>query len=324
MSKISIIVPVYNSQKYLRECLDSIVTQQYNHIEILIIYTESTDNTFQICQSYSAKDNRIRVIPKTDSIPGAAHARNIGLRHALGDYIGFVDSDDIISSDMYQVLVKNIKMHNADISIGKETRSLQDLQRKATQKKQISLTAPEAKKEFIAGNLFYGELWNKLFHRDILDGLAFDERLTVAEDLDFTWKAICRAQKIIYTSNTLYFYRTGTSGLTSSFCLKYIEDTFRVFRQIENDLHKKDDLYALLSYRKKVYLAQCYLAFEKNMSDPDLDLQNTLKQELKKYRRVQSGKSCFKRKERLLSEVTSFSPRIGSLIYNCYKKVKEL
>ena len=102
MSKISVIVPIYNAEAYLNRCLDSIINQTYSDLEIILINDGSTDNSLDICLEYASKDKRIVVYNQTNK--GISKARNKGIELATGDYIGFVDSDDIISPRMYETL----------------------------------------------------------------------------------------------------------------------------------------------------------------------------------------------------------------------------
>ena len=103
---ISIIIPVYNVEKYLEDCLNSVVNQTYKNLEIILIDDGSTDNSGKICDLYAKKDNRIVVIHKENA--GVSSARNVGLKIAKGLYIGFVDPDDYIAEDMYEILYQNI------------------------------------------------------------------------------------------------------------------------------------------------------------------------------------------------------------------------
>ncbi len=107
---ISVIVPVYNVEKYLRDCLDSIVNQSYKNIEIILVDDGSKDKSGEICDEYAKNDDRIRVFHKENG--GAASARNLGIDNAKGDYLGFVDSDDYIAPDMYEKLLETLKKHD--------------------------------------------------------------------------------------------------------------------------------------------------------------------------------------------------------------------
>lgn len=109
---ISIIVPVYNAEKYLRECIDSILQQTYTDIEVLLIDDGSTDDSLSICQEYEKKDKRVKVYHKKNS--GVSDTRNFGIDHANGEYISFCDSDDKIASSLYEVLINLMRTYRVD------------------------------------------------------------------------------------------------------------------------------------------------------------------------------------------------------------------
>ncbi len=111
---ISIIIPVYNVERYLRECIDSIIAQTYKNLEIILVDDGSSDKSGEICDEYSKKDSRIKVIHKKNG--GLSDARNVALDIAKGDYIGFIDSDDYIEKDMFQILYNLAEEYNAEIS----------------------------------------------------------------------------------------------------------------------------------------------------------------------------------------------------------------
>ena len=111
--KISVIVPIYNVEQYLRKCIDSIINQTYKNLEIILVDDGSWDNSPRICDEYAKRDNRIKVIHKKNG--GLADARNTGLKMITGNYISFIDSDDYIEKTMYEKMIKVILKYNADI-----------------------------------------------------------------------------------------------------------------------------------------------------------------------------------------------------------------
>ena len=112
---ISIIVPIYNSENYIKKCLDSILAQTYSNLEVILIDDGSTDNSYNICKDYQKKDNRIVLLQQKNA--GVSRARNHGLEVAKGEYIGFVDSDDYIEPEMYEILLNSIIESNSKIAI---------------------------------------------------------------------------------------------------------------------------------------------------------------------------------------------------------------
>ena len=121
---ISIVIPVYNVEKYLVDCLDSIISQNFSDWEVIMVNDGSTDHSDEIGKEYCEKDDRFKIIYNLQNIKGAGSARNLGLEDVQSDYVGFVDSDDIIHKDMFRVLLENVINNNADISICKEARSI--------------------------------------------------------------------------------------------------------------------------------------------------------------------------------------------------------
>ena len=115
MVQISVIIPVYNAERYLSACLDSVIEQSYKNLDIILIDDGSTDNSGKICDEYSIKDKRIKVIHKKNE--GVSVARNTGLDVATGKWISFVDSDDIIETDLYQNIISELEKNNPDLFI---------------------------------------------------------------------------------------------------------------------------------------------------------------------------------------------------------------
>ena len=163
-SLISIIVPVYNVEKYISKCIESLINQTYNNIEIIIINDGSVDKTKTICEQFAHKDGRIILINTENK--GVSHARNIGIKKAKGDYIGFVDSDDFIEKEMYEKLIYNARENNAEICACDWT-NLVDYE-----KGRGTITIID-NKENIVNSLFYnnninGYMCNKLYKKALL------------------------------------------------------------------------------------------------------------------------------------------------------------
>lgn len=216
---ISIIIPVYNTEKYLRRCLDSIVAQTYKDFECLLVDDGSTDCSGKICDEYATKDQRF-VAYHTKNY-GVGHARNVGLENVSGKYLSFVDSDDWLNPDFYEMLLSEIKSHDlvyvsdiwhyTDDSIVKhQLPKKESCSREKVEKMILYLKKNEAEYPF------FGYTWNKLFRTDIIKehNIKFVENLTLCEDEVFT-DAYCRyINSMSFVPETLYNYRAGMSGLT--------------------------------------------------------------------------------------------------------------
>ena len=204
MEKISIIVPVYNVEKYLEKCLKSIISQTYKNLEIIVVNDGSIDNSLEICKKFEKIDKRIKVIDKENG--GLSDARNAGLKIATGDYIGFVDSDDYISEDMFETLGKLLKEHNAEISIVSYyemmDNRLLDVQKDGTLD---IMNKEEAIKELLIDKKIQSYAWNKLFKKEIFEGIIFPTGKNF-EDIATTLLLFEKADKIVRLEEPKYFY----------------------------------------------------------------------------------------------------------------------
>ena len=212
---ISVIIPVYNNEKYLCECLDSIIAQTYHNIQIITVDDGSTDTSGEILDQYADKDNRIEVYHIQNS--GVSTARNIGLKHAMGEYITFADSDDTVSLDMYDILLDQF-MNKNDIDIvhcGYEKKRLDGTSKMilgSSQKYYFDRT--EGMLHFIKGDLFTGALWNKIYRRSILENLYFAEEIKINEDILFNFYAFKKARYTVLIDRPLYRYYERNNAST--------------------------------------------------------------------------------------------------------------
>ncbi|VOR70932.1 putative glycosyltransferase [Streptococcus pneumoniae] len=219
---ISIVVPIYNVENYLRMCLDSIQNQTYQNFECLLINDGSPDHSSKICEEFVEKDSRFKYFEKANG--GLSSARNLGIECSGGGaYITFVDSDDWLEHDALDRLYGALKKENADISIGRynsydETRyvymtyvtdpddSLEVIEGKAIMDR-------EGIEEVRNGNWTVAVL--KLFKRELLQDLPFPIG-KIAEDTYWTWKVLLRASRIVYLNRCVYWYRVGLSDTLSN------------------------------------------------------------------------------------------------------------
>ncbi|HGQ8101384.1 TPA: glycosyltransferase family 2 protein [Streptococcus pneumoniae] len=219
---ISIVVPIYNVENYLRMCLDSIQNQTYQNFECLLINDGSPDHSSKICEEFVEKDSRFKYFEKANG--GLSSARNLGIECSGGGaYITFVDSDDWLEHDALDRLYGALKKENADISIGRynsydETRyvymtyvtdpddSLEVIEGKAIMDR-------EGVEEVRNGNWTVAVL--KLFKRELLQDLPFPIG-KIAEDTYWTWKVLLRASRIVYLNRCVYWYRVGLSDTLSN------------------------------------------------------------------------------------------------------------
>lgn len=233
---ISVIIPVFNSQRYLRECVNSVRAQTYSDLQILLIDDGSTDESGAICDALAEEDKRIQVIHQPNR--GVSAARNAGLKAAKGDLISFIDADDTLDPDMYEFLVHLMHEHDADIShcayrhiVGEEVRLVHDTKQIYPQHRDEALQC------LVGSRLFVGSLWNKLYRRDVLKELKFDEKIKINEDILYNYFAFKNAEKTVFADDAKYNY---IAHMTSSACFvtadeKKAQDACRVNEVIYND-----------------------------------------------------------------------------------------
>ena len=214
---ISVIVPVYNVEKYLKQCVDSIVAQTYTDMEIILVDDGSTDSCPQICDAYAVTDTRIRVLHKKNG--GLSDARNAGLEVARGEFIGFVDSDDYIMPKMYEILSQACMEHEAEIAMcGRcvidETDKM--IRYECCMENTVLLDAKDAVKSLLLNdNRCDSAVWDKLYRSFLFAGMRYPDKVHY-EDQNVTARLIHGAGKMYHVGQALYVYRKRRGSITSS------------------------------------------------------------------------------------------------------------
>ncbi|SES09940.1 glycosyltransferase [Salipaludibacillus aurantiacus] len=201
--KISIIVPVYKVEPYIRKCINSILDQTFTEFELILINDGSPDNCGKICDEYSKSDERIKVVHKKNG--GLSSARNAGLEIAQGDYVGFVDSDDWIEPGMYELLYKMCKENKCEIG---NCSSIVHYKTKTLVNGGHSLlihNKSEAMRAMLESELYDEVVWTKLIKREILENIRFKEGI-IHEDTDFTYQVINKSNQVCTIGEPLYHY----------------------------------------------------------------------------------------------------------------------
>lgn len=222
---ISVIVPIYNVEQYLNRCLKSIVKQSYKKLEIILVDDGSTDRCPQICDEWASKDNRIKVIHKKNG--GLSDARNYGFEVATGEYIGYVDSDDWIELDMYEILMNVINREKSDIACCSVRKVWEDRDLQSTDyinKLQItSFDTENALKLLIEDNILQQTVWNKLYRKDIIDGISFEVG-RFHEDVFWSYRIIGNAKKISIVNIECYnYFQRDNSIMGQGYSLKRLD-----------------------------------------------------------------------------------------------------
>ena len=230
---ISVIVPVYNCKKYLPSCLDSILNQSFSDLEIILVDDGSTDGCANICDDYATTDSRIHVVHQLNK--GVSAARNSALALVTGDFVSFVDADDTLEPDMYELLISTITQYDADISHCGFNRVLENKIRQIYGTQQIYIhDADQALTCLIGGRLFTGSLWNKLYKAELIQDVSFDETLKANEDILFNYEVFRKAKKIVFADYAKYNYmiRENESACFTTPRKKKLEDFVSVNKYI--------------------------------------------------------------------------------------------
>lgn len=216
--KISIIVPNYNNEKYIYDCLDSLVNQTYKDLEIIVIDDGSTDSGYEIIKEFAEKDKRI--IAKKQSNQGASGARNRGLELATGELIGFVDGDDYCRKDMFEKIADVLVRNNADIAICSMTWK----EKEPARVHEYQFSNVDSILEMDKGDLFMGHMCNKLYKRTLFDNLRFNESVKSLEDLLINHYLMFKSDKVVFFDDGLYYYRPNpnSSLRTKTFNKSYL------------------------------------------------------------------------------------------------------
>lgn len=313
---VSVIVPVYNVQDYIEKCLDSLVNQTLEQLEVIIVDDGSTDRTGSIVDEYQKKySTKFKVIHKENE--GVSIARNIGLEKATGKYIGFLDSDDWVNYDMYEKLYKKACENDSDIVVCDTLAIYPD------KKVLIESNINESSKiEDLMINA-YAVIWNKIYKREIIDGIKFKSGMTFCEDVQFLYMVYPKIKKIGVIHETLHNYLQRVGSLTYTYNEKLyqlidsLDDIVNYYK--EQGFYQK--YYAELEYSYVRYLFATFikrLAKTKNKAEFDKGVNAVLKKvndnfpdyKKNKYIKKLNGKSLY---------LKHFSKFFAKIIFNLEK-----
>lgn len=264
--KISIIVPIYNVEKYLYKCIETICNQTYSNLEILLIDDGSLDHCGEICDEFAKKDSRIKVFHIENS--GQSHARNVGLRAATGDFIGFVDGDDWVHTDMYETLLKVAVEKNADIVECNFHGRKEKIPDQMAEKTEIALCTRDAIVRqldwSIASRYPSTSVWSKLFRRECLNEIYFPDG-KIHEEFAFLCEAFLNAEQYVYINKCMYERTIRNDSTTAEKFSSRSMDKIFVY-QMRNEmlqLRSEKDLFEL-SKQQEFMLLIHYVVQAKN------------------------------------------------------------
>lgn len=319
--KISVIVPAYNGAPWLARCLDSLLAQTCEEIEIVAVNDGSTDDTGAVLDACAQKDSRIKAIHKENG--GVTSARLRGLAEATGDWIGFVDGDDIVEPWMYARLLENARAYNADISHCGQTVVFPDGRTSVvcddgSVREQDHLTAL---RDLLDGGLIESGLCTKLYQRELFEGLDawMDRSVKNNEDLLMNFFLFQKAEKAVFQGVCPYHYilREGSASYRRSPVLKILSDQIQVRKMILAACGpelKQDARQALL--RNALFLYGWLVMFPQREYDEGRRLVRGLLQENKAYFGILS------RRNKILANLICSAPWLFSLAYRAYVRIR--
>lgn len=238
MERVSIIIPTYNAERFLERCIDSILRQTYENLEIVIINDGSIDGTLALCNKYKEKDQRIHVIDQSNK--GVAATRNVGVRNVTGNYILFVDADDWIEPDMVEILVNAINEQEAvDIAFcsSDNAETSEQVIRRDVISREI-WDKEKQQREFLVHKRMTGMLWNKLIRTKLFNGISFDETVGYGEDAQVLWKILKHSRNMIVLDDVLYHHVLDSQSISHQKYSKTKFSAIKVWQEIEADVIK--------------------------------------------------------------------------------------
>ena len=264
---ISIVIPVYNAEKYLEQCLNSIKNQTYKNFEVILVNDGSDDNSENICKSFSEEDARFKYFTKSNG--GASSARNFGLDNVTGDYITFIDADDWVDENHLEVLINNIKDNNSDMAISSikkfDMSNNFHFRMYSNQEKYLLNFGKMSKDELlvklpklILASNSYKIAVSKLFKKELVTDVRFDESIVYGEDLEFFFKIYNNINSISYIDEVTYVYRLHDERSSSKFGQLHMEQELAIYKKMYErieelglpTIHYVNTLRNLLDYRK--------------------------------------------------------------------------
>lgn len=239
----SILIPVYNVEKYITECLESVVNQSYPNFEVIIVIDGSSDTSATICEEYAKKDSRIKIFYQ-DNLGIFQTRRNL-MNYAKGDYLLFIDSDDYYALNLLETINQTIIEQSCDLILFRFNR-ITDTGRIYTIDNDVfkhNTVITSENKHLIWGKLVstnkFNHIWSKVIKKDIINDEDYAQYTDVyGEDVLLSLPIILRAKRIVYINTVLYNYRMSTNGLGRNFKLKYLEDSIYVRSEVLNYLKR--------------------------------------------------------------------------------------
>lgn len=296
---ISVIVPVYNASKYLERCVNSILVQSFRDIEIILVNDGSTDNSLDICYELSKRDFRIKVIDQNNS--GVSATRNKGFSESIGEYIIYIDADDMLENDMLQILYNNINEYNADmamcgVKIIDEQNNL--IRYENNTNECVKLGQKEAIERFLLAQNFNIGVWTKLYRRKVVENIEFVENKRVNEDKYYIFQSLLNTDYIVYNDVPKYIYVQNQDSVTHQTFSERWFDTIFFAEKIYQDIQYNFPEFEKQARYNYIFTLYCLISLMNNC--------NSIEQYNIQYKRFVKSIKEFK----IIDIKEFFSPKI--------------
>lgn len=314
--KISIIVPIFNIENYLSVCIESIINQTFKDIEIILVNDGSSDCSGEICNKYSKLDNRIKVFHKENG--GLSDARNFGIKHSNGDFIMFVDGDDIIDKKMCQILYELCIENEADIVSCdfKSFREEYELTNSYINQRNIKIYENNIIQANYKGELNSICAWNKIYKSSMFKDVVFPKG-RIYEDVSIMYKLYLKCNRLVETNEQLYYYRRGHESITNN--SKFKPNRFDIVPMYEEQYRLLNEKFPEIGeIIKHDYLVNLKCIFVDLLSENIENKNHYLYKTSKLFRRelryfIKNEKISIK--DKLLAIVISYMPKVGKYFY---------
>ena len=315
---ISVIVPVYNVERYLDQCVESLIGQTYERLEIILVDDGSTDSSGEQCNAWANRDNRIRAVRQCNA--GLAAARNTGLDLAKGEYIGFVDSDDYVLPDMFGTLLHNLQESDADLSIISYERENPDGSTycNAFPDKKIVMTSQEAFAYVNQHGYFYVTAWDKLAKKELFDNLRYPLDAVYAEDSPVTYQLLDKADRIVYDSTPLYRYRMSENSQSHGITDKFAQSTGAMLDLVRTK-YPHVEAYAAYGHLESI-VGTCNRIMLAHQRKQWAQFERYARTELRELLPMVERKGIIGKSQLLQWKLLATSPTLYGMMYALYKR----
>lgn len=312
---ISIVIPIYNVEKYLKRCIKSVISQTYSNLEIFLVDDGSTDKSGEICDEYAKIDKRINVIHK--KYGGVSNARNVALNLFSGDYIAFVDSDDFVACDFIEYLYGLICYAQGDISFAGEQSIANEVQIKdSNQKEKIILYAEDAIKKMLCDKGCSHNVWGKLYERKLWLHNRFTEGI-IYEDYDVIYKVFSDSLITVYGEAKKYYYCIRDNSIMTMKLNEKTFDLLRISNKVTYYLINRYDDIEIEAFRLNI-VTHCKVL--KNILDDGFDKYNDTQKKIIRHIKINGKRLLFSNKVEFKDKIKIIAIFCNKfLFYSLYK-----